>query len=347
MKRVINEVLRFLIGFGLRSYYKKIKISGLENIPKGKPILILPNHQNGLIDPILIGTLCKLNPYYLARSDVFKNPIANWFLRTIQMMPIYRIRDGRDLLHKNEEIFDQCSDLLLQSKNLMLFPEGSHGIDRRVRMLKNGFYHILSRALKQNPDIDIQILPIGFNYKHLEQFPDSVAIKIGTPISVQQLIKEKDESEHLILLKKELKKELIKLTTHIDDQENYTEVFEYLHYKRVDFLEPEVNNQMIASYQISKTSYPIEAKKVSFMSKFVRILLYILNFPIVLFWRLSNPKRFDIEFVSTFRFAYAAFGYVLYMTVIACIAWCIVPIKIVFVGIVLHYLLSRLLVKAI
>lgn len=347
MKRLINEVLRFLIGFGLKSYYKKIKISGLENIPKDKPLLILPNHQNGLIDPILIGSLCKLNPYYLARSDVFKNPIANWFLRTIQMMPIYRIRDGRDLLQKNEEIFDQCAELLLHSKNLMLFPEGTHGIDRKVRILKNGFYHILSRALKLNPDLDVQILPIGFNYKHLEQFPDSVAIKIGSPISVQQLIKEQDESEHLCLLKKAVKKELIKLTTHIDDQENYSEVFEYLNYKRVDFLEPDVNNQIIASYQISKTSYPIEAKKVSFMSKFARILLYILNFPIVLIWRLSNPKRFDIEFVSTFRFAYAALGYVLYMAVIACRAWCIIPFKVVLVGIVLHYSLSKLLVKVI
>lgn len=347
MKRIINEVLRFLIGFGLKSYYKKIKISGLENIPKGKPILILPNHQNGLIDPILIGTLCRLNPYYLARSDVFKNPIANWFLRSIQMMPIYRIRDGRDLLHKNEEIFDQCAELLLHSKNLMLFPEGSHGIDRRVRILKNGFYHILSRALKQNPNLEVQILPIGFNYKHLEQFPDSVAIKIGNPISVQQLIKDQEESEHLSLLKKALKKELIQLTTHIDDQKNYTEVFEYLHLKKVDFLNPEVTNQMIASYQTSKTSYPIEVKKTSFMRQLSRILLYALNFPIVLIWRLSNPKRFDIEFVSTFRFIFAALGYVLYMALIGILAWCHIPFTAVLIGIVLHYLTSKLLVKVI
>lgn len=347
MKRVLNEILRFLIGFGLKSYYKKIKITGLEHIPKNKPVLILPNHQNGLVDPILIGTLCKLNPYYLARADVFANPIANWFLRTIQMLPIYRIRDGRDQLHKNEAIFDQCAELLLQSKNLMLFPEGSHGIDRRVRLLRNGFYHILSRALKQNPELDVQILPIGFNYKHLERFPDSVAIKIGAPISVQELIKNLDESEHLNVLKHTIRAKLVQLTTHIEDHKNYTEVFEYLHYKEVNFLEPEVNNQIIASYRISHTSYPKVDKKPSFGNKLARLLLYVLNFPVVLLWKLSNPKKFDLEFVSTFRFAYAALGYVIYMALITFTLWCFIPLKFVLLGLLVHYLISRMLLKAI
>lgn len=348
MKKTINEVLRFLIGFGLRSYYKKIKISGFEHIPKNKPLLILPNHQNGLIDPILIGSLCKLNPYYLARSDVFKNPIANWFLRTIQMLPIYRIRDGRDTLQKNEAIFDCCAELLLQSKNLLLFPEGSHGIDRRVRILKNGFYHILSRSLKENPNLDVQILPIGLNYEHLEQYPDRVAIKIGKPISVLNLIHNVDESERLNLLKETLKNELIKLTTHIEDDKNYTEYFEYLNYKKANFLTPEVNNELIASYQITSKRYAIEPNKKSIISKLSRILLYTINLPIVLFWKLKvGYKNFELEFVSTFRYAVAAIGYVILILLLGVVASFFFPIKFVLVGILGHYLISRILVKAI
>ena len=39
---------------GLLFFYKNIKVVGKENLPKGKPILITPNHQNALIDALLI-----------------------------------------------------------------------------------------------------------------------------------------------------------------------------------------------------------------------------------------------------------------------------------------------------
>lgn len=348
MKKVLNEVLRFLIGFGLKSYYKEIKITGLENIPKNKPILILPNHQNGLIDPVLIGTLCKLNPYYLARSDVFKNPIANWFLRTIQMLPIYRIRDGRNSLQKNEEIFDQCSELLLKGNHLMMFPEGSHGLDRRVRILKNGFYHIIDRALKNNPNIDLQLLPIGFNYDRLENFPDRVAIKIGAPLSVQKLIAKVEQEERLKLLKKTLRDSLIKLTTHIEDQKIYTEVFEYLHYKNVDFLEPEKNNELIATYQSSSIETVRKTTGKTSKRRLPKAILYILNFPIILIWKhILKPERLDLEFISTFRYAFAAIGYVLFMASLYIICSLYLPSYIVLIGILIHYLISRLVVKSI
>jgi len=348
MKKVFNEFLRFIIGFGLRSYYKEIKIVGLENIPKNKPLLILPNHQNGLIDPILIGTLCPLKPYYLARSDVFKNPLANWFLRTIQMLPIYRIRDGRNSLDKNEVIFNHCAQLLLHNENLIMFPEGSHGIDRRVRILKNGFYHIVRRVLEQDPETDLQLLPIGFNYQHLEQFPDRVSIHIGEPLSVQELIATVDESDRLKVLKNALRASLIKLTTHIEDQKNYAQLFEFLQYSKVDYLEPEKNNELIASYTASKIVYTHthHAEHPESKSKFYSNLLYVLNFPIVLLWKyLFKPQRLDLEFVSTFRFVFAAIGYVLVMSCLFLISFQFFPGYLILIGMVIHYLLSRLLIK--
>lgn len=41
---------------GLSLFYRKIEIVGRENIPKDKPFMILPNHQNSFMDALLVCT---------------------------------------------------------------------------------------------------------------------------------------------------------------------------------------------------------------------------------------------------------------------------------------------------
>ena len=73
--RVLKHIIRFFLYF----YHKEIQVHGLENIPKNKPVLFVPNHQNALIDVLLVGVDCKRNPYFLARSDIFGKSILNSF----------------------------------------------------------------------------------------------------------------------------------------------------------------------------------------------------------------------------------------------------------------------------
>ena len=56
---------------GLLLFYKKIKVVGKENFPKGKPILIAPNHQNALIDALLIEGYVPGTMFALTRSGAF------------------------------------------------------------------------------------------------------------------------------------------------------------------------------------------------------------------------------------------------------------------------------------
>ena len=60
-----------------------------------------PNHQNALLDPLLVGTTAGKSIYSLTRSDVFGGPLQ-WFLDAMQTIPVYRIRDGYDKLKNNQ-----------------------------------------------------------------------------------------------------------------------------------------------------------------------------------------------------------------------------------------------------
>ena len=79
---------------GSRTYFKKLKFHGKEKIPNNAGIIYAVNHQNAFLDPISIASQSNTALNFLARADIFKNKIANKLLRSFNMLPIYRQRDG-------------------------------------------------------------------------------------------------------------------------------------------------------------------------------------------------------------------------------------------------------------
>jgi bile acid:Na+ symporter, BASS family len=139
LKKLWYTFVIFYIKTGLFFYTKKIKIVGKENIPKKGAVLFAVNHPNGLLDPLIVTTNTSRTTHYLVRAAIFKKPIVKKFLATLNLMPIYRIRDGVQEISKNAEVFNDCYDILNKQQALMIFPEGSHDKKRTVRILSKGF----------------------------------------------------------------------------------------------------------------------------------------------------------------------------------------------------------------
>ena len=124
--RIGHVVLKSWISLAIRIYFRKIKVSGHEKIPLHGPVLFAPNHQFAFMDALVVTKVDKKIPYYLVRADIFKTKLANYLLRSLRMMPVYRARDKVDLMEKNEKIFDECVDILGKNGHLIIFPEGNH-----------------------------------------------------------------------------------------------------------------------------------------------------------------------------------------------------------------------------
>ncbi|QRM91008.1 glycerol acyltransferase [Lacinutrix sp. WUR7] len=285
---------------GLFCYYKSFKVYHVEDIPKNKPILFLSNHQNALIDPLLIATKSGRFCYFLTRASVFNKPIVDKLLRSLQMLPVYRIRDGWSSISNNNSIFSACTDILKQNKAVTIFPEGNHHLNRTVRPLSKGFTRIVFETLEKYPELDLQIIPVGVNYIKADHFVDSTAVFFGKPIVAKNYLL-KDKSQAVIALKEDVHQEICKLTTHIP-LENYEENLAKLLENNVDFLNPEAVNHCIASnFETCQKQIKPKASFLKIVIKYILLANFIL--PFVVWKSYLKPKIKEIEFVATFRFA--------------------------------------------
>lgn len=312
MKILGYRLLKFWIKSGLYLYYGRIKISGLENIPKNEPVLFLPNHQGALMDVLLIVTDCHRKPFFLTRSDVFNRPNLKKFFAYLQMLPIYRIRDGRESLKKNQAVFDRCAELFQEKHALVIFPEANHNIKRRVRPLSKGFTRILFNTLEKTPELEIHIIPVGMNYRSNKGFPDKVALYYGQPISAKSMYKEKGNQNAVNILKDAVSDSLKTLTTHIEDDESYHTAIQKLDALQVDYLNPTETNAAIQNGSTSNYE-KTHAPNPKVLQAIFKGIFIALNFPVIILWRaLIKPKVWEPEFMGTLRFGFALLVYPIY-----------------------------------
>lgn len=311
MRKIGYSLVKVWMKINLHLYFGKIKISGLENVPQDKPVLFLPNHQSALLDVLLIAVDCDRKPWFLTRSDVFKSKTLNTIFDFFQMIPIYRIRDGRESLKNNQAVFDRCSELLQEKEAILMFPEANHNLKRRVRQLSKGFTRILFNTLDRDLDIDIQIVPVGINYVDAVHFPDRVSLYFGKPISAKQLYDTTDVKGSVERIKSIVSKQLKTLTTHIEDDANYDLKIEQLKTQGVDFLNPKSANLKLRQLEKSSSSLSKDSKNI--FNSFFKAIFTILNLPTLLIWRtFCKPKVWEPEFMGTLRFAFSLISYPIY-----------------------------------
>lgn len=184
MKKSFYQFIRRTLGLYNHFYFRDFRVIGKENIPSDGAILFSPNHQNAFLDPLLVGTSCGKSVHSLTRSDVFGGPFQ-WVLDAMQMLPVYRIRDGYQQLKKNEAVFKRCYKLFQQKKHLMMFSEGKHHDQYYLQPLSKGSSRLAITAQLQCPDFPIYIQPIGLNYGHHLHARHNCVVVYGKALNVR------------------------------------------------------------------------------------------------------------------------------------------------------------------
>ena len=214
-------------------YFRKEHIIGLENVPAdGTPVVVVSNHQNCLNDPLCVCLMLtdrRMN--FLARANVFKNPIFNKALRAMGLLPAYRLsHEGYSALAKNKSTLDAAGEALVNGETVMLYPEAGHQDKRwlgvfRVTYLKMAF----EAAEKMDFERDVMILPSCNHYSNYFHARTDMLIKFGEPISLKPYYEQYKESprETMILINQIVRDKIQEMMLHIDDLD---------HYEQIDFL---------------------------------------------------------------------------------------------------------------
>ncbi|MBN2612299.1 MAG: 1-acyl-sn-glycerol-3-phosphate acyltransferase [Bacteroidales bacterium] len=230
-KRAIDQwtwdywLLQRYVTLCYRIFYRKIFVRNLENIPKDQPVILAANHQNALMDPLAFVCNTPLQPVFLARADIFKGRVLKHFLNYLNIMPIYRIRDGLDNVRKNDEIFGKTLQVFRNKFNpIGIFPEGNHGDKRRLRPLVKGIFRMAFQAQEDyRHQKGVKIVPVGIDYGHYTNFRSTIFVNIGKPIEVSEYYPsgEDDRVKSINALKERLSGEIGKLMIDIRTEEYY------------------------------------------------------------------------------------------------------------------------------
>ena len=301
MKAIWYFLWKCFLKTSLFFYSKKIKVNGLKNIPTKGAILFMANHPNGLIDPLFITTNNPRTNHFLVRAAVFKKPLVKKFLGTLNLMPIYRIRDGIKELEKNKAIFNDCFEIFKREETLLIFPEGSHNSRRTIRPLSKGFTRIVFGALEKYPDLKITIIPVGITYQNTTNYPSKVAINYGEPILANSFLEKDELTTATIKIKNAVSAKLKKLTVHIANDEDYAYKLELLNKGQVDFTEVDKINKLLENKELP-TAKEVNKNKFQLLY-FILILNNLIPF---LIWKQVSKKIDELEFIDTFRFAVSA-----------------------------------------
>ena len=158
-------------------------------------------------------------------------------------------------MDKNDEVFDNCIYLLKNKRPLMLFPEATHTLRRRLLPLKKGVTRIAFSAEEQNDfALGVKIYPIGINYSTPRDFYGDLLMKVGEPIHVSEyleLYKESPAKAHA-RIRTELEARMRELMIDIRTDEHYELVEGWrqmdANNKGIDDVEKEFDNakQLIA-----------------------------------------------------------------------------------------------------
>ena len=147
------------------------------------PLLLACNHPNSFLDAILLDILFKKPIWSLARGDVFKKPFHKRLLKQLNMLPVYRTREGVENLEHNYKTFDACKEIFASNGLVLIFSEGLCINEWHLRPLKKGTARLALSSWQEG--IPLAVLPVGINYSSFKKIGKNVFINFGELISVK------------------------------------------------------------------------------------------------------------------------------------------------------------------
>jgi len=317
--------LKLYVLLGSYLYFRKLRVVGRRNIPSRGPVIFAINHQNALLDALLISVISLRNPHFLTRADVFNNKFVDKFLRGLKMLPIYRIRDGYDSIKKNEATFDAATKILNNGGVVGIFPEGSHSLKYKVRPLKKGAARIAFMAEEEGSfALGTKILPIGIQYESHFLPEGRTLISFGEPISVSEYneIYQKDKNVGIDTLTKDLHIQIKKLVVHIDnDYDIVHEEYQRRRAYRTNLVEQlRADQKLVHAIESGEPFDEISNYGNLFAlwsGRLWRFLWKILAFvPRKVVNRIVSRTVKDPHFNATMRFGYSIFLYPIFFLII-------------------------------
>ncbi len=173
------------ISRGAAAVYYRVRYAG-EKVPPAGPVLLVANHPNSLLDPMLVVAAARRPVRFLAKAPLFTDRYVGWLIRAAGAIPVYRRVDDPTQMERNEDTFRAVHDALAAGAAVGIFPEGVSHSEPSMVPLKTGAARIAfgASALTGTP---IPIVPIGLVLRQKDVFRSDALAFIGGRVAWDDL----------------------------------------------------------------------------------------------------------------------------------------------------------------
>lgn len=126
---------------------------GEENIPEKGAFILAANHISAL-DPVMIISHCPRTLHFMAKDELFKNPVFASFLKKMNVFPVKRQTSDKRALEFAKRIISS-------GWALGIFPEGSRIKDAIPKRAKNGVSYLAAKTKADVLPVSIYKAPGG------------------------------------------------------------------------------------------------------------------------------------------------------------------------------------------
>jgi 1-acyl-sn-glycerol-3-phosphate acyltransferase len=208
-----------LIRIIANTFFRRIDVVGLDNVPEQGAVIFAGNHPNALMDGFLLIAKCGRWPlHFMANAKLWEYKLLAPVLDSIGAVPVYR-REEHDGEIDNQKAFERLYEVIESGDCMGIFPEGISHAESQLVKLKTGTARI-ALSVGARGKTDVRIIPCGLNYIHRHRFRSQVLIEFGEPIIVdEQWLQEYDKDEQATVRKftDHLAKALVDVTLNAPD----------------------------------------------------------------------------------------------------------------------------------
>ena len=159
----------------------RTRVIGLENVPNEGALILAANHLSNW-DPPFLATFLDREVSYMAKEELFKNPIFAFIIKNLNVFPVKRgTADKTAIKHAVKILKD---DLCLG-----IFPEGTRSKTGEVGKAETGVG--LITAMTKAPVLPAAIINTNKIFSRETFFPQ-LAVVYGKPIYFSGSIKDKE-----------------------------------------------------------------------------------------------------------------------------------------------------------
>ena len=181
-RRALNALVRGAGRIAVVIFFREVRVEELQRLRAARgPRLLVANHVNSLVDPLLIFAFIPGRPRFLAKSTLWQHPVVAPLVILSDALPVYRHQDGVDVA-RNMDTFARAREILGEGGTVALFPEGRSHSEPRPLPLKTGAARIALGATSDGRAAGLRVIPIGVLYEDKGRFRSRVVLRVGEPI---------------------------------------------------------------------------------------------------------------------------------------------------------------------